>query len=41
MGNFIGEFWSFLRTRKKFWLAPMMITMVLFGALCWPLKAQR
>ena len=33
MLSFIGEFWSFLRVRKKFWLAPLMITMALFGAL--------
>ncbi|MBV8505937.1 MAG: hypothetical protein JOZ58_08640 [Acetobacteraceae bacterium] len=33
MGSFLGEFWSFLRMRKKFWLAPMLITMALFGAL--------
>ena len=33
MRGFIGEFWSFLRMRKKFWLAPMLITMALFGAL--------
>ena len=33
MGSFIAEFWAFLRVRKKYWLAPMMITMALFGAL--------
>jgi hypothetical protein len=33
MGSFIVEFWSFLRVRKKFWLAPMLITMALFGGL--------
>jgi hypothetical protein len=33
MRGFISEFWFFLRVRKKFWLAPMMITMALFGAL--------
>jgi hypothetical protein len=33
MRSFIGEFWTFLRVRKKFWLAPLMITMALFGAL--------
>jgi hypothetical protein len=33
MRSFIGEFWAFLRVRKKFWLAPLMITMALFGAL--------
>jgi hypothetical protein len=33
MGSFIVEFWYFLRVRKKFWLAPIMITMALFGAL--------
>jgi len=33
MLGFIGEFWAFLRVRKKLWLAPLMITMALFGAL--------
>ena len=33
MGSFMVEFWYFLRVRKKFWLAPIMITMALFGAL--------
>jgi len=33
MGSFIAEFWLFLRARKKFWLAPMLITTALFGAL--------
>ena len=33
MGSFVVEFWSFLRVRKKFWLAPMLIAMALFGAL--------
>lgn len=33
MRSFIVEFWSFLRVRKKFWLAPMLITMALFGGL--------
>jgi hypothetical protein len=33
MGSFVGEFWAFLRARKKFWLAPLMIMMALFGAL--------
>jgi hypothetical protein len=33
MIDFIGEFWAFLRVRKKFWLLPMMIIMGLFGVL--------
>jgi len=33
MGRFIVEFLSFLRVRKKFWLAPMLITMMLFAPL--------
>lgn len=33
MGSFLAEFWLFLRLRKKFWLAPMLVTMALFGAL--------
>jgi drug/metabolite transporter superfamily protein YnfA len=27
------EFWSFLRVRKKWWLAPIVIIMALFGSL--------
>ena len=33
MGSFAAEFWSFLRDRKKLWLAPMLLTMALFGVL--------
>lgn len=29
----IAEFWDFLRARKKWWLAPIIIVMVLVGAL--------
>jgi hypothetical protein len=28
-----GEFWHFLRVRKKWWLAPIVIVLGLFGAL--------
>jgi hypothetical protein len=31
--SFIAEFWSFLKVRKKFWLLPMLIMLVLFGGL--------
>jgi hypothetical protein len=27
------EFWDFLKVRKKWWLAPIVITLVLLGAL--------
>jgi drug/metabolite transporter superfamily protein YnfA len=27
------EFWDFLRERKKWWLAPIVIVLALFGAL--------
>jgi hypothetical protein len=30
---FLREFWSFLRVRKKFWLLPLVLTMLVFGAL--------
>ncbi len=30
---FVLEFWDFLRVRKKFWLLPILMMMVLFGAL--------
>lgn len=29
----IKEFWEFLKYRKKWWLAPIIIFLVLFGAL--------
>jgi|TARA_B100000959_G_scaffold221116_1_gene233826 hypothetical protein len=31
--EFFGEFWAFLRARKKFWLLPIFIMMVVFGGL--------
>lgn len=27
------EFWEFLKVRKKWWLAPIIMFLVLFGAL--------
>ena len=29
----IGEIWDFLRVRKRFWLAPIIIALLLLGAL--------
>lgn len=31
--NFLKEMWTFLRVRKKLWLAPIIIVMVLLGGL--------
>jgi hypothetical protein len=28
-----GEIWAFLRVRKKFWLAPIIILLLLLGLL--------
>jgi hypothetical protein len=28
-----GTIWGFLRTRKKWWLTPIVVTMVLLGLL--------
>ena len=33
MVSFLQEFWMFLRVRKKYWLVPIFIVMVLFGGL--------
>jgi uncharacterized protein DUF5989 len=33
MLSFLQEFWAFLRARKKFWLLPIFIMMVVFGGL--------
>jgi hypothetical protein len=29
----LAELWSFMRVRKKFWLAPILIIMLLIGGL--------
>ena len=31
--EFLKELWSFLRIRKKLWLAPIIIMMMIFGGL--------
>jgi hypothetical protein len=31
--TFLLEFWVFLHARKKYWLLPIIVMMVLFGAL--------
>jgi hypothetical protein len=33
MKSFLIEFWDFLKIRKKYWLLPILIVLVLFGAL--------
>ena len=33
IASFVGEFWGFLRVRKKYWLLPVLLAMVLFGGL--------
>ena len=31
--NFLKEFWEFFTVRKKYWLLPIIIALVLFGGL--------
>lgn len=31
--SFVLELWKFLRTRKKFWLVPVIFMMAIFGGL--------
>ena len=31
--GFLIELWRFMRVRKKFWLVPILIMMVIFGGL--------
>jgi Family of unknown function (DUF5989) len=33
MFAFLAELWDFLRTRKKYWLLPIVLMMVAFGGL--------
>lgn len=33
MADFLKDLWGFMRERKKFWLAPLIIVLLLFGTL--------
>ncbi len=33
MGSFLKELWAFMRERKKFWLLPIILVLLVFGAL--------
>lgn len=33
MMELLKDLWGFMRERKKFWLAPIIVIMLLFGAL--------
>jgi len=33
VGEFVLELWAFMKERKKFWLLPIVIVLVLFGTL--------
>lgn len=33
MFDLLTDLWGFMRERKKFWLAPIILTMVLLGGL--------
>ncbi|MGP9814528.1 DUF5989 family protein [Rhodopseudomonas sp. NSM] len=33
MATLIGELWTFMKVRRKFWLAPIIVMAVVFGGL--------
>ena len=33
MGEFVLELWAFMKERKKFWLLPIVVVLVLVGTL--------
>ena len=33
MGEFVVELWGFLKERKKFWLLPIVLSLILLGGL--------
>ncbi|MCX6102509.1 MAG: DUF5989 family protein [Proteobacteria bacterium] len=33
MTDFIKDLWGFMKVRKKFWLAPILITLLTLGGL--------
>jgi len=33
MIDFVTEFWSFIRARRKYWLIPIIVMLAVFGGL--------
>lgn len=33
MGEFVMELWAFMKERKKFWILPILVVLVLLGSL--------
>ncbi len=33
MGDFLGELWTYMRVRKKYWLLPIFVMLAVFGGL--------
>jgi hypothetical protein len=33
MMSIVAELWGFLRVRKKFWMAPILLMLLIFGGL--------
>lgn len=33
MKDFLGEMWAFMRARKKFWLLPIILLLLIVGVL--------
>jgi NAD/NADP transhydrogenase beta subunit len=33
LGEFVLELWAFMKERKKFWLLPIVLVLLLFGTL--------
>jgi hypothetical protein len=31
--GFLSEFWRYMKVRKKFWLVPVLLVLVVFGGL--------
>jgi hypothetical protein len=31
--SFLAEFWAFMRSRKKYWLVPTVLMLLVFGGL--------
>jgi hypothetical protein len=38
--GFLAELWSFMWVRKKFWLVPLLIVMMVFGGLLWVIQGS-
>lgn len=40
MGSLLGQLWLYMRVRKRYWLLPTMVSILIFGSLIFLTKGS-